>query len=148
MKGIGQTLSDHHRLCDELFATCEAAARGQRWSVAQDMYRRFADGLDAHMRAEESILFPAFESATGITGGPTQAMREEHMQMRDILERLREVTSPHQTQIFADLGQTLLILMQQDNLKEENVLYPLCDRCLMQGAGELADRIAEMLTAT
>jgi len=148
MAKIAQTLASHHRLCDELFANCDAAALEQRWEEAQELHARFSRALDAHLRAEENVLFPAFESATGSTSGPTQVMREEHKQMRDILERLRQAASQHQSETFCDLGETLLILMQQHNLKEENILYPMCDRSLAQSAEGLTNRLEEILTVS
>ena len=37
-------------------------------------------------------------------------------------------------------------MMQQHNLKEENVLYPLCDQHLSDQASTLLPRLQEMLT--
>ncbi len=148
MKSIAKTLGDHHRLCDELFAKCETAALEGRWQEAQDLHAGFARVLDAHLRAEEGVLFPAFESFTGSTSGPTQVIREEHKQMRDILERLGLAASQRQSETFGDLGETLLILMQQHNLKEENILYPICDRSLAKRVQELANRLEEVLAAS
>ena len=147
MAKISQTLGGHHKLCDELFAKCEMAALERRWEDLEDVHARFASALEAHLRAEENVLFPAFELATGSTVGPTQVMREEHMQMRDIFGRLGQAASQHQSESYSDLGETLLILMQQHNLKEENILYPMCDRSLAQRAQELTDRLAEVLAA-
>jgi len=47
---------------------------------------------------------------------------------------------------YADLCEMLLILIRQHNLKEENILYPLCDRSLAQGSQELLSRLAQTLT--
>lgn len=148
MVKIAQMLGGHHRLCDELFARCEAAAQEERWEEAKDLHARFACALDMHLQAEEDILFPAFESATGSMSGPTQVMREEHQQMRDILERLQQAALQYEGETFGDLAETLLILMQQHNLKEENILYPMCDRFLAQRAQELTHQLEEVLAAS
>jgi hemerythrin-like domain-containing protein len=145
MANIVQTLSDHHRRCDALFAQCEAAVLKERWADGSACHARFCRAMDAHLNAEESVLFPAFESATGMNGGPTQAMREEHAQMRAVLERMTQAVSKHQREAFDELAEMLVILMQQHNLKEENILYPMCDRALGQRSDEISLQLAALL---
>jgi hemerythrin-like domain-containing protein len=97
--------------------------------------------MQAHFRAEEEVLFPAFEATTGMRQGPTQMMRHEHQQMRSLLSQLGEASAAHDGEGYAGAAETLLMLMQQHNMKEENILYPMCDRTL----GAHAERIcAEM----
>jgi len=43
--------------------------------------------------------------------------------------------------LFAGHAETLHILMQQHNMKEEQVLYPMTDRLL---GGQAADLVAQM----
>ena len=146
MVTIAGVMSRHHGMCDALFAQCEAAVLEQRWGDADGYHARFCRAIEAHLGAEESLLFPAFESSTGLQGGPTQVMREEHAQMRGILEQVTEAISERQFETYADLCEMLLILIRQHNLKEENILYPLCDRSLAQGSQELLSRLAQTLT--
>ena len=80
------------------------------------------------------MLFPAFEAATGMSGGPTQIMRMEHAQMRDLLAQMDAALQQKNRDAFAGIADTLLIMMQQHNMKEENILYPMCDNSLA-GAG-------------
>jgi iron-sulfur cluster repair protein YtfE (RIC family) len=42
---------------------------------------------------------------------------------------------------YLGLSETLLMLMRQHNMKEENILYPMADQAL---AGEQADLVARM----
>ena len=37
------------------------------------------------------------------------------------------------------------MLMQQHNMKEENILYPMCDQALAAEAEELGGKISSML---
>jgi len=145
MADIAKTMSEHHRACDALFGQCETAALSQHWADAQELHARFCRAMDAHLDAEESVLFPAFEAATGNTDGPTRVMRAEHAQMREIMERMTQSVARQQRDGYADLAEMLLILMQQHNLKEENILYPMCARSLAQRSDELAHRLGELL---
>lgn len=128
-------LPAHHKHCDELFADAESAVRERRWDDGKDAFDRFRAELLAHFATEEEVLFPAFETATGMTGGPTQMMRFEHAQMRALLAEMAQSVAEGGER-FSGVAETLLVLMQQHNLKEENILYPMCDRAL--GYAELA----------
>ena len=87
--------------------------------------------MTAHFEAEEGVLFPAFEAATGMGHGPTEMMRHEHEQMRTLLAQLESACDAHDGDGYSGIAETLLMLMQQHNMKEENILYPMCDRVLV-----------------
>ena len=139
-----EVLHNHHKHCDELFADAEAAALKGDWAAGAAAFAGFRHELLAHFSTEEEVLFPAFETVTGMTGGPTQMMRFEHAQMRDLLEQMQAALDQQGRDAFAGAAETLLMLMQQHNMKEENILYPMCDRTLADGvdvAGGLRQRL-------
>lgn len=139
-----EVLHHHHKHCDELFANAEAAALKGDWATGKAGFAGFRDELLAHFATEEQVLFPAFEAATGMSGGPTQMMRFEHSQMRELLEQMQAALDQQGRDAFAGAAETLLMLMQQHNMKEENILYPMCDRTLADGvdvAGGLRQRL-------
>jgi iron-sulfur cluster repair protein YtfE (RIC family) len=125
-----RSLPLHHKHCDDLFAAAEAIARKHRWAECSVAFQRFHGEMDAHFATEEEVLFPAFEAASGMTGGPTQMMRFEHAQMRSLLAAMATAMGAGDADGFAGTAETLLIMMQQHNMKEENILYPMCDRVL------------------
>ena len=124
MTAIDALVSQHH-LCDSFFADAESAIQTHDWETAQTKWSLFVEELLKHLDREEQILFPAFEQATGMTQGPTTVMRYEHQEMRQLLSDLQAAISQHDAVSFLGLSETLLVLMQQHNLKEENVLYPM-----------------------
>jgi len=140
-----QILPQHHKHCDDLFIAAEASAEQGDWPVVATSFHRFREQMEAHFSAEENLLFPAFESATGMTGGPTEMMRYEHGQMRGLLEQLATATAAHDKDAYAGVAETLLMLMQQHNMKEENILYPMCDQALGSQAETLSAAINAML---
>ena len=71
-------------------------------------------------------------------GGPSQTMRVEHAQMRALLEQLGDAIAGRDEDAYLGLADTLLVLMQQHNLKEEGMMYPMLDAAL-------ADRVDELL---
>lgn len=145
MSTPSQTLPEHHRHCDELFAAAEEAALGGDWSAAVPAFERFNAQMIAHFDAEETLLFPAFEAATGMSAGPTQMMRYEHDQMRGLLARMAAACEARDSQGYGGDAETLLMLMQQHNMKEEHILYPMCDQSLGDEAERIGAKIDAML---
>ena len=130
MTTVTEPLRNHHKHCDDLFAAAEDAAQSGLWTRCMEDFRSFHEQMEAHFSGEEEILFPAFEKATGMSGGPTQVMRMEHSQMRDLFSQMADAVASRDADAFAGAAETLLILMQQHNMKEENILYPMCDNAL------------------
>lgn len=128
MTALTRPLIAHHKLCDGLYADAEAAAHGGHWRECADALQLFRKEIEAHFATEEQVLFPAFEEATGMATGPTQMMRFEHGQMRELIGDMAAAQLRQDLEQFAGSGETLLILVQQHNMKEENILYPMCDR--------------------
>jgi len=127
---------DHDRL-DAILQSVRARVEAGSWEAARREYAAFHDGLDRHIRLEEGILFPLFEERTGMTGGPTAVMREEHREIRGALGVMREALGRGDAALFHDgLGQ-LHSVLPDHNVKEERMLYPTMDRILPK-----ADRAA------
>lgn len=121
--------NDHHR-CDDLFAIAESAATDDDWNETQVRLDAFLAAMRHHFAMEEEVLFPAFEQRTGMTMGPTQVMRMEHQQMRQLFDALARACGARDQDDFLGQAETLLILMQQHNFKEEQMLYPMADEAL------------------
>lgn len=117
--------TDHHR-CDEVWAEVEAASNGED-DVFLGAWSRFDASLRRHLQMEEEVLFPAFEGATGMAGGPTYMMRMEHTQMRAVLDEMGRLAAAGDRAGVMDQGDTLLMLIQQHNMKEEGLLYPMAE---------------------
>jgi hemerythrin-like domain-containing protein len=145
MLSIADLMTHDHRACDDEFARIETAVAKLDWTAAALEQQRFAAALERHFSAEENQLFPAFEGATGMSGGPAAVMRVEHRQMRDLLDDLRDAIEACQEDAFRGSAETLLIMMQQHNMKEENILYPMCEDHLQSQAETLSKSLVESL---
>ena len=124
---IHHHLTQEHRNCDEDFAKAEKSVASGSWDEALQHFISFKDETLKHFEKEEEILFPAFESHTGITEGPTKVMRYEHDQIRGLLDKLAEALETKSKENFFSLAESLMILLQQHNMKEEQMLYVMCD---------------------
>jgi iron-sulfur cluster repair protein YtfE (RIC family) len=141
MGAINDFLGADHRRCDELFASAEQAAAAADWPACAAATESFRVALERHLAMEEKVLFPEFETRTGMSGGPTAVMRGEHDQMRGLCAQMAESALRRSAEQFLGHAETLLILMQQHNLKEESVLYPMAERSLGADAAALVRRM-------
>lgn len=141
MHNIREFMADDHRRCDDVFADAEQAVADGDWVRADARFAQFRQAVLQHFAAEESLLFPAFEEKTGMTMGPTQVMRGEHVQMRELLEEGAAALAARDAEGYSGSSETLLIMMQQHNMKEENVLYPMCDQHLVDYVETLVPRL-------
>jgi hemerythrin-like domain-containing protein len=123
-------MTQDHRHCDDSYAATEERVAAGRWDEAAQSWRIFCSALETHLNREEGFLFPAFEAQTGNTRGPTAMMRMEHEQMRSIVSEMDEAFVTRDADSFLGLAETLMILTQQHNMKEEQILYPMCDQVL------------------
>src|SRR5574340_1256502 len=128
MTTISAFLAPDHQHCDTLFAAAEAAVAHGDWQAAADAWPRFQDALRHHFAMEEEVMFPAFEARTGMTQGPTHIMRMEHRQMSDLLNQLSDALARQDADAFLGDCETLLIILQQHNMKEEQMLYHMADQ--------------------
>lgn len=136
-----------HRHCDELWAKVEAAADGagpESAKAAAKAFAAFDAALRLHLEMEEEILFPAIERAMNMHGmGPTQMMRMEHMQMRGVLDTMARAAANGAVDGVLDHGDTLMMLIQQHNLKEEGILYPMAERGLAGSWAGIAEQLVK-----
>jgi iron-sulfur cluster repair protein YtfE (RIC family) len=133
-------MTGHHKVCDELFTIAESSIAEGNWDQGIGQWEEFANELEKHFAREESILFPEFEAETGSMGGPTHMMRMEHEQMRALVAEINKATSERDADQFLALTETLMMTMQQHNMKEEQMLYPMIDHA-MPNVSKLIERM-------
>jgi iron-sulfur cluster repair protein YtfE (RIC family) len=133
-------MSAGHHACDEAFASAEQAALTNNWVDAETAFNKFRAILTEHFHMEKDLLFPALVSAGG-PAGPVQMMCMEHEQMNTLVEQMAGALAHRDAQGYGGLSETLLIVMQQHNLKEEQILYPIADRVLVSQREDLLGRM-------
>lgn len=137
MSSVSRYMRADHRYCDGLFDLIEPLACDGSWDEAQQALLAFRCALEQHLQREERVLFPALEEAHGGSLGPTRMMRMEHDGMRALLTAAEGAGTRRDLDELSAALETLRIMMQQHNLKEESVLYPLADTLSGGQAGDL-----------
>lgn len=141
METISSFLTQDHRACDEEFASMENAVASENWVDANSKLIKFSEDLLHHFDMEEKVMFTAFENKTGMTQGPTAMMRMEHDQMRGLLKDLKADVNATNKNHFFGVSESLMMLMQQHNMKEEQMLYAMADNHL---GDDVSDVVANM----
>ncbi len=144
MANIKEYLSTDHASCDELFAKMEDAV-ADSIDNAKDAYETFADSTERHFQMEERIMFPEFEQKTGMVAGPTEMMRQEHVQMRNLIKEMAVAIEAKDKDKFFGNSETLMILMQQHNMKEEQMLYTMAQQHLSAESDRIVDMMDSMV---
>lgn len=133
---------DHDRL-DAILELCTKLVGEGRFEEARAHMGEFKDGLFRHIEIEEQILFKAFEDKTGMRDvGPTAVMRMEHKDIKDAVEDIVKACDEKRLDDFENGKATLLGVLVEHNMKEEQVLYPGTDRLLDDKSRE---NLVEML---
>jgi hemerythrin-like domain-containing protein len=72
-------------------------------------------------------------------------MEMEHEQMRELLSKMRNALEQKDKYKFFSASETLMILMQQHNMKEEQILYTLAQQHLEDDAEHLVSRMRSVV---
>ena len=140
--GLAGFFAQDHRDCDSLWAELEGLLDSENTDAIKQAWQQFDDSMRRHVAMEEEVLFPAFDARSGMGGGgPTAMMRMEHQQMRGLLDQISNAINAGDMEEALDLGDTLLMLIQQHNVKEEGMLYPMAGNLL---AGEWTELAAQL----
>ena len=139
--GLAAFFEQDHRDCDARWADVEELLDTDDIESARPAWQKYDAGVRRHLAMEEEVLFPAFEAASGMGGGPTAVMRMEHQQMRGLLDQIADAVESGDAQEALDIGDTLLMLIQQHNVKEEGMLYPMAENMLSPHWTDLAAKL-------
>ena len=123
-------MEDHHRL-DGIFSKMEDAKNA---SEAKKYFIEFNYGFRRHIVWEEKIFFPIFEKKKGLTrGGPTEAMRSDHKEIKKLLEGIHDCVAGESAKEFKKIKkfeEDFRDLISAHNFKEEQMLYGWIDDML------------------
>jgi len=132
-----------HRDCDSVFSEVEGFVDRGEWDIAKEAFGRFKKDMDIHFGIEEEIIFPEFNKNAGGGCNPTMVMIMEHDQMRKLLSLLEENLASKNRDSFFGNSDTLMMVLQQHNMKEEQIMYNLCLDSLSGVQDEILKKVTE-----
>ena len=134
MTSIQEFMTEQHKTCDNLLVEAEAVLVSKDWVSFAALWTKFEKETLHHFDLEEQTLFPAFEEQTGMTAGPTMVMRQEHAQIKAMLEQMTAAIEQQDIERAMGSSESIMIFIQQHNMKEEQILYPMTDNHLSNSA--------------
>ncbi|MDN3679719.1 hemerythrin domain-containing protein [Vibrio tapetis subsp. quintayensis] len=140
MATIQGFMTQHHKTCDDLLVEAEAMLANKDWAAFATQWAQFEKETLHHFDLEEQILFPAFEEQTGMTAGPTMVMRQEHAQVKAMMQQMAAAIEQQDIERAMGSSESIMIFIQQHNMKEEQILYPMTDSHLNNSA-EIVDKM-------
>lgn len=123
---VAMLLELHHQRLDEMLDEVELMADAENWKDAKRRFLGFRRELEEHIRLEEEMMFPTFETNSSMPHGPTVVMRAEHVTIRQLLANVEAALTEKRP-----ISRTTVELEAQlgaHNFKEERVLYPAFER--------------------
>lgn len=141
---IREFMSKDHKFCDEGFAEFENAVVKGNMDVANVAFVKMQKEFEKHFEMEEKTLFPEFDAKNGMSCGPTEVMRREHEQIRFNIAMIKKALESNNKNQILGACESLNILTQQHNSKEEQILYPMCDQVLSNEANELIGKMGAL----
>ena len=131
--GISGFFEKDHDEIDQILATVDCARPGEALPRFEEFDRR----LERHIVWEESLLFPsAVDAAPHLEQGPVGMMKMEHVRIRaskaEAVRCLRGGDAAGARRAIEEMLEAL----GPHNMKEERILYPLCDQLLAGPAAE------------
>ncbi len=124
MNDLSQTredllLPDHHRQLEALFVEVCNEARGDDSRALCRLWSRFESELEAHMRAEELHLLPAFTEEDPVEACAIEA---DHAEIRRLVAELGVGVDLHT--LRATTADLLIARLRGHARREDRVLYP------------------------
>ena len=130
---VGQQLEhDHHRI-DEGFAQYAASLTSP--AVDRAAFDGAARALRHHIHVEETLHFPVLKAA-GLLA-PVLVMLREHGEIWDLLDASAVALDQGDATAAQNLWPRLAAVLEQHNMKEENILYPAGDKTLSTADADL-----------
>ena len=142
--GLAFFFEQDHRDCDARWVDVEELLDAGDIELARAAWQKYDSSMRRHIAMEEEVLFPAFDANSGMAGGgPVAVMKTEHRQMEGLLAQIAGAIEEGDAEQAMELGDALLMLVQQHNEKEEGTLYPAAESLLAGDWEELSDVLAE-----
>jgi hemerythrin-like domain-containing protein len=140
---ISEYLTAEHKACDNFFSDLEQAVANRNWDEAEKQFKLFRDDTEGHFQKEEKVLFTALDEMMGMSGeGPTSMMKMEHNQMRQGMMQMEDDIQKKDADHFLGLSETFNMLIQQHNMKEEQIIYTMSDQHL----GDRSDQMIDLMS--
>jgi len=142
---LSAIMTHDHRECDVKFEHIEEAVSNKDFAKAEQLFNQWKKVNLRHFDIEETILFPETVNAMGMKIPPIMVMEMEHQQIKNCISQMEAALSQKNGDDFLGFADTCMIMIQQHNMKEEQILYPMIDNALKNLDTQKVEKIKSTL---
>ncbi len=132
-----------HRDCDSHFSELESYVEKGDFVAANECFSAFKKEMETHFGIEEEIIFPEFNKKSASGCNPTGVMIMEHDHMRRMFAGMEQGIEKKDKNAFLGHCDTFMMILQQHNLKEEQIMYNLALDALSSTQEEVLRNIVQ-----
>lgn len=125
---ITEIMTKDHRDCDLFFEKIDQLIQKKDFDKIVKTLSTWKMKNFNHFEIEENLLFKELEAKIGSKIPPVQMMEHEHIQIRNLICETIDNFNLDDIKTFLGNIDTCFMMIQQHNIKEEQILYPLIDR--------------------
>lgn len=130
-----------HSLYEDILFKCQDLVEAGEWNDARQSFDDLVRHLKNHMAMEEEVLYPAYEKRVTSSTGPTQALREDHDQLvqlvRDMIHVFRSRDAGHVLDCLSHLEEKMI----KHHEKEEDIFLPMASVILDTSREEITRQL-------
>jgi hemerythrin-like domain-containing protein len=130
-----------HRKFETALENCEIAAGAHEWKEAIRLFNNFTSDLKLHMRMEDEVLYPLFESEVGDANEDLAELNDEHDTLVRLLNDLACVIKNRDFDHFEESLEPLKQAMFEHNAHEEAVFKRMGTTSLLERRDEILARL-------
>ncbi|MBZ0172169.1 MAG: hemerythrin domain-containing protein [Phycisphaerales bacterium] len=140
---LSSWLHHDHRRYEGMLEECDLRAGVEDWKAVKRLFGELKSDLETHIRAENEVLFPAYEDLPGAPVAPTDALRAEHAEIGRLLRDVERLLAAQDSDLFTDALRHLDAAMTRHHEHEERIFLPMAGQALLASRDELLRRLEE-----
>lgn len=143
MVSIKEFMTNDHRDCDELYILSEEQI-AKDFNSAKESFLKFYEATNNHFSMEEMVLFPMI-SPHMQDANTLRSLEMEHESVRELLSKALKALEKKDINQFLSIGETMMMLLSQHNIKEEQSIYTLANIALADEADYVINRLRSIV---
>ena len=130
-------LHHDHREFESAVYECRAACDISRWSRVQDVFGRLASQYRDHVRIEEEVLLPAYESRLRAAVEPADSLRADHEQILHLMDHITQRLADGSCDNLSENFALLYRVLTKHHEKEEEIFLPMASEMLYSSKNDI-----------
>jgi iron-sulfur cluster repair protein YtfE (RIC family) len=123
-------LNHDHKNFESVVYKCRTACDDADWPSVKRLFDEFASRYESHVRIEEKVLFPAYETHLGSPIEPTTSLKADHTQIFRLIGYISRQLEHGSHENLAEHFSLLYRTLTRHHEKEEEIFLPMASEAL------------------